>query len=32
MRISREKIFSPVCTVGVFDNDDDAVLAANSTS
>ncbi|HVB53350.1 MAG TPA: aldehyde dehydrogenase family protein [Candidatus Acidoferrales bacterium] len=31
MRINREEIFGPVCTVGVFDSEDEAVEAANST-
>ncbi|MGH7641203.1 MAG: aldehyde dehydrogenase family protein [Candidatus Dormibacteria bacterium] len=32
MRITKEEIFGPVCTVGVFDDEDQAVAAANSTS
>ena len=32
MRIAREEIFGPVCTVGVFDSEDEAVEAANSTT
>jgi acyl-CoA reductase-like NAD-dependent aldehyde dehydrogenase len=32
MRIAREEIFGPVCTVGVFASEDDAVTAANRTS
>lgn len=32
MRIAREEIFGPVCTVAVFDSEDDAVAAANRTS
>ncbi len=32
MRIAREEIFGPVCTVGVFDSEDEAVELANRTS
>jgi acyl-CoA reductase-like NAD-dependent aldehyde dehydrogenase len=32
MRISREEIFGPVCTVSVFDDDDEAVAATNRSS
>jgi acyl-CoA reductase-like NAD-dependent aldehyde dehydrogenase len=32
MRIAREEIFGPVCTVEVFASEDDAVAAANRTS
>ncbi|MGC2191449.1 MAG: aldehyde dehydrogenase family protein [Candidatus Dormiibacterota bacterium] len=31
MRIAREEIFGPVCTVGVFDSEDEAVQASNSS-
>jgi len=32
MRIAREEIFGPVCTVGVFDDEDEAVRATNSSN
>lgn len=32
LRVAREEIFGPVCTVAVFDSEDDAVAAANKTS
>ncbi len=32
MRVAREEIFGPVCTVGVFESEDEAVAAANSSS
>jgi len=31
-RLAREEIFGPVCAVGIFDNEDEAVDSANSTA